>query len=230
MMKQLFSDNLFGDLDERYFKLVNRAADMKDEVDWELLNLDKVFDRYQSIFNAKKNIGNGSGLDSMTHFDFKCLLPALLQVEDRMSMAHGLEARVPLLDKTVVEFASNIPSNIKFPNGRLKDLLKVLAKKHLPEEVFDRRDKMGFPVPLREWYNGPLEDFIKDIFSSDKLKDRGFFRPDAILENFNSGSQFSRKTWGLLSLEIWHQSYHDKAHEYRKMRDMKEIMTPQIQS
>ena len=57
-------------------------------------------------------------------FDFKTLLPALLHVEDRMSMAHGLEARVPILDHPLIELAATIPSNIKFENGSLKHLLK----------------------------------------------------------------------------------------------------------
>ena len=64
----------------------------------------------------------------MTNFDFQTLLPALLNVEDRMSMAHGVEARVPLLDHKIVEFSSIIPSAIKFKNGSLKRLLKKCWK------------------------------------------------------------------------------------------------------
>ena len=76
----------------------------------------------------------------MTHFDFKCLLPALLQVEDRMSMAHGLESRVPLLDHPIVEFAASIPADIKFKDGEMKYLqkmylLKTFQMKLLTEEI-----------------------------------------------------------------------------------------------
>ena len=60
----------------------------------------------------------------MTHFDFKTLLPALLQVEDRVSMAHGLESRVPFLDHPLVEFAATMPSNVKFKAGTMKHILK----------------------------------------------------------------------------------------------------------
>ena len=87
----------------------------------------------------------------MTHFDFKTLLPALLQVEDRMSMAHGVESRVPLLDHRLVELAATIPADIKFQNGELKHLLKVAFGDHLPAAIRERKDKMGFPVPLQEW-------------------------------------------------------------------------------
>ena len=63
--------------------------------------------------------------DKMTHFDFKCLLPALLQVEDRMSMAHGLESRVPLLDHPLIEFLATVPADVKFKGGQMKHLLKA---------------------------------------------------------------------------------------------------------
>ena len=68
----------------------------------------------------------------MTHFDFKTLLPALLHVEDRMSMAHGLESRVPFLDHPLIELAATIPSNVKFRNGRLKNVLKDAMGEVLP--------------------------------------------------------------------------------------------------
>ena len=68
----------------------------------------------------------------MTHFDFKTLLPALLQVEDRVSMAHGLESRVPLLDHPLVELAATIPADIKFKDGTMKHVLRG-AWRELPE-------------------------------------------------------------------------------------------------
>ena len=68
----------------------------------------------------------------MTHFDFKCLLPALLQVEDRMSMAHGLESRVPLLDHPLIEFLATVPADVKFEGGRMKHLLKLAYADVLP--------------------------------------------------------------------------------------------------
>ena len=88
---------------------------------------------FQSIFSSK-NIDNASYLDAMAHFDFKTLLPALLHVEDRMSMAHGVEARVPLLDQKLLEFAATIPPQLKYKNGNLKRLLKLVGKRHLPKK------------------------------------------------------------------------------------------------
>ena len=73
----------------------------------------------------RDNVQKEAYFDKMTHFDFKCLLPALLQVEDRMSMAHGLESRVPLLDHPLIEFVATVPADVKFEGGRMKHLLKL---------------------------------------------------------------------------------------------------------
>jgi asparagine synthase (glutamine-hydrolysing) len=226
LLKQFFADGLFGSMDDRYFRLVGRSGDMQDEVEWGALDLEGVVDRYRSVFNSARNVHKEAYFDSMTHFDFKCLLPALLQVEDRMSMAHGLEARVPLLDKPLVELAASIPADLKFPGGRMKHLLKEFSRPHLPADVMNRRDKMGFPVPLKEWFSGPLHDFVQDIFSSQNAKERPYFNNAAILKNFDTGGQFSRKTWGLLSIEIWHQLFHDRASEYQRMIHTEHAVAP----
>lgn len=219
LIRQLFSKGLFGPLDERYFRLIDRSADMNDEVDWSALDRAGVFERFKAIFNSEANVKKTAYFDAMTHFDFKCLLPALLQVEDRMSMAHGLESRVPILDHSVVEFAATIPADIKFKGGQMKHFLKSTFADDLPKELMQRRDKMGFPVPLKEWFSGELNGMVADIFAAQKTKHRAFFNSDAILANFDKSEQFSRKTWGLLSLELWQQVFHDRAPLYRKMLD-----------
>ncbi len=217
MIKEFWREGLFDELDARYFRLIDRSTDMVNEVEWEGLDREKVYNDFHAIFNNTKNVRKEAYFDSMTHFDFKCLLPALLQVEDRMSMAHGLESRVPFLDRKLVEFAATVPAGIKFKGGNMKHLLKEAHMKVLPTSVVERRDKMGFPVPLREWFMGDLHDMVQDIFRTSKTRNRDFIIHDAVLKNFDQTGQFSRKTWGLLSLELWHQQFHDKAHEYRRM-------------
>jgi asparagine synthase (glutamine-hydrolysing) len=148
----------------------------------------------------------------MTHFDFKTLLPALLQVEDRMSMAHGVESRVPFLDHPLVEFAATIPANIKFQNGELKRLLKSVFASKLPATIRERKDKMGFPVPLNLWLNrgGPARDLIGDILGSERARTRSYlssgFSIDSVLD---SQSTYGRNLWALLSLELWHRQFVD---------------------
>ncbi len=215
LMKQFWNEGLFGPMDERYFRLVDRSTDMQNEIDWAALDSRQVFEDFAKIFNNPSNVQKEAYFDKMTHFDFKCLLPALLQVEDRMSMAHGLESRVPLLDHPLVEFAATVPADMKFKGGNMKYLLKQVFAEELPGEILNRRDKMGFPVPLKEWFGHDLKDFAMDTFSTMAAKHRPYINSQAVLSNFGQEALFSRKTWGLLSLELWHQQFHDKAAEWR---------------
>ena len=225
LMCEFWRDGLFGGLDERYFRLVDRSADMEHEVDWSALNRSRVFEEFLAIFNNQSNVRKEAYFDKMTHFDFKCLLPALLQVEDRMSMAHGLESRVPFLDHPLIEFLATVPADVKFEGGRMKHLLKLAYANVLPETIVDRRDKMGFPVPLKEWFSGELRDLVQDTFHSRNARQRPFLNADAVLANFETAARFSRKLWGLLCLELWHQIFHDRAADYRRI--LTEAMPPQ---
>jgi asparagine synthase (glutamine-hydrolysing) len=217
LIKEFWKDGLFGPLDQRFLRLIDRSTDMKEEITWGDLDMQGVYQRFYEIFNNRANVAKEAYFDSMTHFEFKTLLPALLQVEDRMSMAHGLESRVPLLDHPLIEFAATVPADIKFEGGQLKHLLKTAFAGELPPEILNRRDKMGFPVPLKEWFASELHDFVLETVANMKAKNRDFVDTDAVLKNFGESGQFSRKTWALLSLELWQQEFHDKAAEYRAL-------------
>jgi len=214
LLQEFWRDGLFEDLDRRYYRLVNRSNDLRDEVRWEELGDYSPFETFRSIFRAS-NVQKESYFDSMTHFDFKTLLPALLQVEDRVSMAHGLEARVPLLDHPLVELAATIPSNVKFQNGTMKHVFREVARRHLPPPIVNRKDKMGFPVPLVSWLKNEAHEFVCDLFSSRRARERPFVDNTKVLDGLAREPQFSRKIWGLLSLELWQRAFHDRAHELR---------------
>lgn len=217
MIKEFWRDGLFEDLDRRYFRLIDRSTDMEGEVDWRALDKLRVFEAFRAIFNNQDNVRKEAYFDKMTHFDFKCLLPALLHVEDRMSMAHGLESRVPFLDHPLVEFLARVPADVKFKGGEMKQLIKTAYRDVLPAQIVGRRDKMGFPVPLKEWFEGPLRDFVVDVFDGRHARERSFLDGAAIVAGFGKASRFSRKTWGLLGLELWHRRFHDRAAEFRAM-------------
>lgn len=214
LLQDFWKEGLFEDLDRRYFRLVSRTPREAPEIRWALLGDYSPFETFQSIFRAK-NVGKESYFDSMTHFDFKTLLPALLQVEDRVSMAHGLEARVPILDHPLVELAATIPSNIKFENGTMKRVLKQAAGGVLPPAVRNRTDKMGFPVPLLDWLKGPANGFLREVFSSPKADTRELVDNRGLVENLAREPRFGRKIWGLLCLELWQQEFHDKDAEFK---------------
>ncbi|MBN2298865.1 MAG: asparagine synthase (glutamine-hydrolyzing) [Deltaproteobacteria bacterium] len=218
MIREFWRDGLFEALDKRYYRLINRAPSLEKEVNWEILGDYSPYETFKAIFHGK-NVAKESYLDMMTHFDFKTLLPALLQVEDRMSMAHGLESRVPFLDHPIVEFAATMPADIKFKDGTLKKILLDAVGNDLPEIITSRKNKMGFPVPLNEWLQGELKDFIFDIFTSRRAKQRSYFNHKEILNSLQNEPKFGRKLWGLLSLELWHQEFHDKQTYYSSLRE-----------
>jgi asparagine synthase (glutamine-hydrolysing) len=211
MLREFWASGLFGERDERYWRLVNRSNTFGSIIAPDVIDHAQTFEEFKAIFWGS-NVGKESYFDSMTHFDFKTLLPALLQVEDRMSMAHGVEARVPFLDHPLVEFAATIPADIKFRNGELKRLLKAVFSDKLPVEIRERKDKMGFPVPLNLWIKqgGPARDMIGDILGSAKAKTRpylsGGLSVDAVLDG---QSVYGRNLWALISLELWHQQFID---------------------
>lgn len=217
MMREFWREGLFGNLEDRYFRLIDRSSDMDREINWSALDKGRVFDSFREIFLNKSNVRKGAYFDHMTHFDFKTLLPALLQVEDRMSMAHGLESRVPLLDHRLVECIATASAEVKFSGGNMKHLLKKSYDGVLPKGIINRRDKMGFPVPLKEWFGNELKGMVEGVFDGMKQRNRPYINSDEVLANFQSAGRFSRKVWSLLSLEIWHQAFHDRASYYKSL-------------
>jgi asparagine synthase (glutamine-hydrolysing) len=214
LIQEFWREGLFDSMDKRYFRLINRAPTFKDEINWDVVGEYDPFTCFEKIFNSS-NVGKEAYFDKMTHFDFKTLLPALLQVEDRMSMAHGLESRVPFLDHKIVELAATIPADIKFKDGEMKRILLRTFSKDLPEEVLNRKDKMGFPVPINEWFKVELKDFVKSLFIDSPERD--IINKKVILEKIKDEPKFGRKIWGLISLEIWFQEFYDKFTEYKKL-------------
>lgn len=214
LLKEFWREGLFDEMDKRYFRLVNRAPHLGDEVRWDALGDYSPYESFRELFNAD-NVGKLSYFDSMTHFDFKTLLPALLQVEDRVSMAHGLESRVPMLDHAVVELAATIPADVKFKAGEMKRVLKVAMRDFIPADILARRDKMGFPTPLTEWVQGEARDFVLDVLTSEAALSRELIDNRLVADKIDSETGFGRTIWGLLCLELWHQEFHDRAREIR---------------
>jgi asparagine synthase (glutamine-hydrolysing) len=216
MLQEFWREGLFGPMDRRYFTLINRAPHLGDEIKWERLEGYSPFETFQETFN-QKNVDKKSYFDLMTHFDFKTLLPALLHVEDRVSMAHGLESRVPLLDHHIVEFAATIPSDVKFLGGDMKHVFKNVVAPYLPKAIVDRKDKMGFPTPLNDWIKGGAREYVQDIFSSSKALGRDLVDNRKVLEGIENEPKFGRKIWGLLCIELWQRVFHDREHEYKQL-------------
>jgi len=217
LMKEFFAEGMFEPMDKRYYRLVNRANTLKGEIRWELLEGYNPWETFSNLFNSS-GVKKESYFDLMSHYDLRYGLPPMLQVEDRVSQAHGVESVMPFLDRELVEFSATIPSNIKFKDGRTKYLLREAVKDLLPMEVVERKDKMGFPTPITEWCQGECKDFVHDVFSSQKALQRDLIDNRKVLAGLEKEPKYSRKLWGLLSLELWQQEFHDKADQFRKER------------
>ena len=154
-------------------------------------------------------------LDRMLDADLRLWLPDdLLMKMDKMSMAASIEARVPLLDHPLIEWAARLPDCFKVRGLEGKVLLKRLARRLLPREVVDR-PKVGFTVPLSPWFRGPLRELLADTLLSPACLGRGYYDERLLrsyVEDHLAGRRDrSRELWTLLTLELWHRAYIDRA-------------------
>ena len=151
-------------------------------------------------------------LSSLQHLDINAYLPLdILTKVDRMSMAHSIEARVPLLDHTLVEFAATIPPELKLHGGEGKHIFKRALREWLPAPILGR-PKQGFAIPLGRWFRGRLGEFVHDLLLSDTARRRGFYRPGsiaALLERQRRGD-LDLQLWTLISLELWARRFLDQ--------------------
>jgi asparagine synthase (glutamine-hydrolysing) len=148
-----------------------------------------------------------SRLDWMCFQDSVDYLPNdVLAKVDRAGMAFSLEGRMPILDPEVAEIAWRIPSNVKTRDGSGKWPLRQVLHRHVPKHLFDR-PKMGFGIPLREWLGGPLDPWVQDLLSEDRLRRQGLLDVSTVracLDDFTTGRRPEpTKLWTLLMLQSW---------------------------
>jgi asparagine synthase (glutamine-hydrolysing) len=140
-------------------------------------------------------------------------LRELLRYEDRNSMAHSLEARVPFLDHRFAELLFSLDASRLIDRGRTKAVLRDALADLLPEKVRDRRDKLGFVTPEGAWLRGPLGDLAADVFSSRSFAERGWVDAAAArkrLERHRAGRvNAGMELWRALNLELWAREFLD---------------------
>ncbi|HIH44343.1 MAG TPA: asparagine synthase (glutamine-hydrolyzing) [Candidatus Methanoperedenaceae archaeon] len=209
LLQYFWSDGLFEPMDNRYFKLVDRSSGYDEIYTDDFKRLTGSYSPFESFKKIFNNPDTLSYFNKMTYFDMKTLLPALLQVEDRVSMAVSLESRVPLLDHRIVELIASIPPTMKFKGGELRYIYRKSVKNIIPREILERKDKMGFPVPLQEWFKGDLKDYVRDILLSEQAKKRGIFRMEKVERLIEQEKKFGRQVWGMLCLELWFREFID---------------------
>jgi asparagine synthase (glutamine-hydrolysing) len=150
----------------------------------------------------------------MMRFDAETYLPEdILTKVDRMSMAHSIEARVPLLDNEVIAFAATLPASMKIKGGRRKHVLKEVAATLLPRSILDRK-KQGFGVPLGTWFRGNLRELFADTLLSTTTLQRGYFQPAfvnrLVSEHLSGARDHTLRLWQLVVFERWNRQYVDR--------------------
>ncbi len=169
----------------------------------------------RSVFaNALTNTDAVGSLSRMLYVDTKLWLPDdLLARGDKMSMAVSVEARVPLLDHELVNFAASLPPDMKLRGLTRKYLLKKVSSRWLPPSIIGRK-KEGFPMPFAKWFRGAARPFVRDLLSPDTIRRRGLFQPiyvERLIKEHESGTaDHMALLWGLLSVELWYRCFVDR--------------------
>lgn len=162
----------------------------------------------RTLLNTPEKLPSLPGLrEQMLYLDMKTYLPDdILTKMDRASMGVSLEARVPLLDHRLVEFAWRVPTEYKYRDGKGKWLLRQVLYRYVPESLMER-PKMGFAVPIGEWLKGPLREWAENLLDEQRLRNEGFFRPEPIRRMWQAHlagkGRFEERLWNVLMFQAW---------------------------
>jgi asparagine synthase (glutamine-hydrolysing) len=170
-------------------------------------------------------------LDRMLYTDFMTRLPEhSLVLTDRMSMAHGLEARSPFLDHELVEFLAKVPARIKVQNNQPKYLMRKLAANYLPAPIL-QREKQGFMLPIAYWFRTDLFPMVSQMLEHSYFVKEGWFKKENIQrlldEHRNNRFDHHVRLWMLLTLELWHQLYVQGVEQEALTEKLQELCLPQ---
>jgi asparagine synthase (glutamine-hydrolysing) len=175
---------------------------------------------YRDVWNRADGLDD---TDRTLYGDFSTYLPdQLLAKSDRASMAHSLEARSPLLDRALIEYAATIPTALRLKGFETKYVLKKVAERYVPRSVLYRR-KRGFVMPASRWLRGELSPYVRAALDSRTFFDRGWVRPDFVrrilAEHFTGEHDWGEQLWTLLVLEVWSRLTLDRTLERDEQMD-----------
>jgi asparagine synthase (glutamine-hydrolysing) len=176
-------------------------------------------DRFEGItgeVSAAKHSQSRTPLAKSMYYDLKWYLPALLQVEDRTSMAFGLESRAPLLDYRLLEHSASVPSALRMKGLQMKHILRDAVKDLLPIDIYRRTDKKGMPTPIAPWFRGELSAWVRQSLTSPQTVSTGLFSEEYVRQTLGEHLLGTRDTslelWKLLNVSTWWHTYIDTPH------------------
>ena len=152
-----------------------------------------------------------SALRRVLYFDQTSWLPDnLLERGDRMTMAASIESRVPFLDHELAAFVSTLPDDYRVRGWRTKWILREAGRRLIPERIL-RRPKVGFRVPVNQWFRGEMRDYLLDHLQGGASMTRAYYDDRALdqvlAQHFGGQQNHEKLLWALLNLEIWHRQY-----------------------
>ncbi len=150
-------------------------------------------------------------ISQMLMVDYQTYMSAnILTKVDRATMSVGLEGREPFLDKSIIEFAAQLPSHFKYRDGEQKWVLKKITHKYLPKKIMNR-PKMGFSPPITEWFRDELKSYFLDYLGYERLTREGYFNADEVVrmrDEYLTGKNVSiKKLWFILMFQMWHEKW-----------------------
>jgi len=199
---------------ERYLDSVTlfRHDDMRRMFQPEVAELLAPVEMWRSNAESLES-SNRHWLSNLQSLDIKNYLPLdILTKVDRMSMAHSIETRVPLLDHKLVEFAATIPAEMNLRGGTTKYILKRAMRGILPGRIIDR-PKRGFAIPLGYWFRGKLGAYVRELLLGSDNRRRGLFNTrfiENLVARHERGEDLDLQLWTLISFELWSRAFLDQ--------------------
>jgi asparagine synthase (glutamine-hydrolysing) len=213
-VKKVLESVDYPSADERYAHwLASFTPELREEFfEGALQEFERAYDAAE-IYRRSFAESGADAINRLLRVDVKTWLPdTYLEKVDKATMAVGLEARVPLLDHFIVEYAFSLPGACKISRFRKKFLLRAAASGLVPKSILTK-PKHGFAVPLDEWFRGPLRAYARDILLDGQLESRGYFRRTAIERLLERHQQrendYGTHIWQLVNFELWHRLYID---------------------
>ena len=162
---------------------------------------------------AYEHCGADETLSRLMYIDSTVFLPDDLMIKnDRMTMAHSLEARVPFTDPELTGFLATVPSDLKMKNRRKKHLMRRAMENALPDSILNKK-KVGLEMPYSRWLKAELKDLMMRYLGPENIRRTGLFRVQAVqtlIDDHVTGKRDSgRPLWGLLNYMMWYELYID---------------------
>jgi asparagine synthase (glutamine-hydrolysing) len=203
---QAESPRSFKDVYSSILNFMFKTAEHRQVFTPEFLRQTNGFDADAVIADFLEQCPSKDWRDRVLYVDAKTYLTGLLNIEDKLSMAHSLETRVPLLDNEVVDFVLDVPFDALWQGATGKVLFRETVRPWVPDEIY-RKPKMGFGPPDASWYRGRLRPWIEEMLSPRTVAARGVFQPAYVAkvldDHFNNRREATYLIWSWLNFEMW---------------------------